>query len=62
MSQCRIIDWQNHHLCGQEARKAAALLRIPAYPVHEAGSTWRAAVPGLARGSSRKLSEMAMPA
>jgi len=45
-----------------EGRKAAALLRIPAYPVHEAGSTRRSPVSGLALGSSRKLPEMAMPA
>jgi hypothetical protein len=62
MSQCRIIDRKSRHQCWQKSRKAAALLRIPAYPVHEAGSARRSPVPGLAKGASRELSMKAMTA
>jgi len=48
-------------LAGGGLRAAAALLRISAYPLHEAGST-RSAHAGLAEGASRKLPTMAMTA
>jgi len=48
-------------IAGRVLRKMSALLRIPAYPVHEAGSS-RASMLGLAKGISGKLPTMAMTA